>query len=350
MQPEDIDGDLTPALDRQPTMADVAQLAGVSTATVSYFLSGRSELLKRVGAEAQIRIRRAVDSLGYVQNTTARHLRRQRTERICVLLPKLGIPFADKIAQDIDAVARQRGFSSIVVAGQNFDDWQRVLREVEAGLADGIFADADPLTEAELTELFAPFARAGKPSLILHATANPTLFSVMNHGRTDALRVALDHLRSTGRKRVAYIENQTPRANPRAALVREYVAAHPGEMELAALLTGASSRPAAADAVRALMALERPPAAILVESDFTAVTVIEELQRLGRTVPGDVAVIGCGNAEEGYYCNPRLTTIGPTSMSLTTAAGHLIDVIEDQGAPKWRRFAVPWQLYLRESA
>lgn len=347
---EDIDDILTPTLERQPTMADVARLAGVSTATVSYFLSGRSELLKRVGTEAQNRIRSAVSSLGYVQNTTARHLRRQRTERICVLLPKLGIPFADKMAQEIDAVARDRGFSSIVVAGQSYEDWQRVLREVEAGLADGIVADADSFTEAELTELFTPFARVNKPSLVLHATAAPILFSVMNHGRTEALRLALDHLRDTGRRRFAYVENHTSRVNPRAELVRNYVAAHPGEMELVALVEGASSRTTAADVTRTLMALEHPPAAILVESDFAAVTVIEELQRLGRTVPNDVAVIGCGNAEEGYYCHPRLTTIGPTSMSLTAAAGHLINVIEAQGAPQWRRFAVPWQLYLRDSA
>jgi LacI family repressor for deo operon, udp, cdd, tsx, nupC, and nupG len=340
----------TAADQRQPTMADVARVAEVSTATVSYYLSGRSELRKRIGPDAQLRIKDAVRALGYVQNKVARQLRLQRTERICVLLPKLGIPFADKMAQDIDTAARRRGYSSIVVAGQSFDDWQRVLRDVDAGLADGIFADADPFTEAELTELFGSIGRVGKPSLILHATAAPTLFSVMNHGRTEALRLALDHLRSTGRRHFAYVENQTPRANPRAALVRDYAAAHPGEMELVALVEGASSRAAAADATRALMALERPPTAILVESDFTAVTVIEELQRLGRTVPDDVAVIGCGNAEEGYYCNPRLTTIGPTSMSLTIAADHLIDLIENRADVQQRRFVVPWTFYRRESA
>src|SRR5688572_17725658 len=97
---------------RQPTMADVARLAQVSTAAVSYLLSGRDELMRRVGAEAQERIRQAVESLGYIQNKTARHLRLQRTERLCVVLPRLGIPFADKMAQDIEAVAQRRGYAT----------------------------------------------------------------------------------------------------------------------------------------------------------------------------------------------------------------------------------------------
>jgi DNA-binding LacI/PurR family transcriptional regulator len=98
------------------------------------------------------------------------------------------------------------------------------------------------------------------------------------------------------------------------------------------------------------MAMSEPPDAILLESDFSAVTVIEELQRLGVNVPRDVAIIGCGNAEEGYFSNPRLTTIGPTEMSVRDAAGYLLDVIDAQGRLKPKRFVLPWTLIVRESA
>jgi LacI family repressor for deo operon, udp, cdd, tsx, nupC, and nupG len=331
-------------------MADVARLADVSTATVSLFLSGQAEQLKRVGPDAQLRIGEAVQRLGYVQNKTARHLRLQRTERICVLLPQLGIPYADRIAQDVEAVARRRGFSTIVLTGHSFEIWRRVLSDVEAGLADGIIGDADGLTAFELDELFGPQARLSKARLILHANADPAQFSVVNYDRLSALEKALEHLRSSGRTRLAYMENTTPRANPRAALVRDYAARHASELELVGIIEGASRRETAAAATRDLLHLPRPPDAILVESDFSAVTVIEELQRHDVRVPEDIAVIGCGNAEEGYYCNPRLTTIGPIAMSLTEAAEHLIDLVTSPTAQPARRFVLPWTLIMRESA
>jgi LacI family repressor for deo operon, udp, cdd, tsx, nupC, and nupG len=209
---------------RHPTMADVARRAEVSTATVSYYLSGRAELLRRIGADAQQRIADAVAELGYMQNKAARHLRLQKTERICVLLPRLGIPFADKIARDVDEAARARGYSIIVVTGETPDVWRRVIRDVEAGLADGLIGDADMLTEDELNALFA--GRLTKPRVVLHPNARPTSFSVVNYDRLTGLESALDLLRADGRRRIAYVHNTWRRHNERIELVRGYALSH----------------------------------------------------------------------------------------------------------------------------
>jgi LacI family repressor for deo operon, udp, cdd, tsx, nupC, and nupG len=334
--------------ERPPTMADVARLAQVSTAAVSYFLSGQTDQLRRVGAEAQERIREAVETLGYVRNKTARHLRLQRTERICLLMPKLGIPFADKMAHDVDAVAHNHGFSTIVVTASGEEAYRRVLRDVEMGLADGVIADANGLEPDEISRLFETFSSVNRACLVIHPTAKGKGFSVLNYDWNGALSDALEHLVATGHTRVAYIQNRTRSPNPRARLVRDFIASR--GLPEPIVLDGAQNREAVAIAAREIAAAPHPrPTAVLVESDFTAVTVIEELQRRGLSVPGDVAVIGCGNAEEGYYCNPRLTTIGPTWLSITEAAEHLIDIMQKGGKTTPRRFTIPWTLYIRES-
>lgn len=330
-------------------MADVARLAQVSTAAVSYFLSGQTEQLRRVGAEAQERIREAVETLGYVRNKTARHLRLQRTERICLLMPKLGIPFADKMAHDVDAVAHNHGLSSIVVTAAGEEAYRRVLRDVEMGLADGVIADANGLESDEISRLFETFSALNRACVVIHPTAAGKGFSVVNYDWNGALIDALDHLVATGHMRVAYIQNRTRSPNPRAVLVREFLAAR--GLPEPIVLDGAQNREAVAIAAREIASAAAPrPTAVLVESDFTAVTVIEELQRRGLSVPGDVAVVGCGNAEEGFYCNPRLTTIGPTWLSISEAAEHLIAIMQNRGEAAPRRFTIPWTLYVRESA
>jgi len=336
--------------ERAPTMADVARAAGVSTAAVSYFLSGRSDLLKRVGPETRERIEQAIAALGYVQNKTARHLRRQRTERICVLLPQLGIPFADKLAQDIDRAAHQRGYTTVVTTGESAHIWRRVLQEVEAGLADGVIADADGFSEDAIAELFAPLLRANRPCLVLHPTAMSEGLSVVAHGRTDALEEALHHVLERGHRHVAYIANGSGTASsPRIELVRSFADAHADRLDPVTILGGAHSRATAVQAVDAVLALRPRPTLVLLESDFSAVAMLHAFERAGLSVPQDIAVIGCGNAEEGAFCHPRLTTIGPVSVSLTQETDHLIDMIENRPGVAPRRFSVPWRLYVRES-
>jgi DNA-binding LacI/PurR family transcriptional regulator len=334
---------------RQPTMADVARLAQVSTAAVSYLLSGRDELMRRVGADAQERIRQAVERLGYIQNKTARHLRLQRTERLCVLLPRLGIPFADKMAQDIEAVAQRRGFATIVVTASTVREFRRVLHEIESGLADGLIADLDGVMAGNPEEFSEALTRLDRTSLMIQADdpiGGP--FSVMTHERVPALRQALTHVRRKGHRLIAYVSNHSSRPNPRVDAVNAFVARH-RDMHAPILVEQVHSRSAAVERAREIAAMNPRPTMVLVESDYTAVAMVEEFQRQGLTVPDDIAVIGCGNAEEGYYCNPRLSTLGPVALSMTEATEHLIDLVIDPTAAEPKTFRVPWQLYVRES-
>src|SRR3954451_807664 len=128
-------------LGKASTMADVARHANVSTAAVSYFLSGDSLRLRRVGADARVRILKAIADLDYVQNSAARQLRRRQAGRICLLLPRLGVPYSDRIAREVQASAKARGLSTIIVAGADHQAVERIFLEIESGLADGLIAE-----------------------------------------------------------------------------------------------------------------------------------------------------------------------------------------------------------------
>src|SRR5690606_30914912 len=140
---------------KAPTMADVARRAGVSTAAVSYLLSGDRARLKFVGKEARQRILAAVEELNYVQNRTARQLRRRQAERICLVLPRLGVPFSDRMAQDVQSAAAKHGFSTIITSGNTAEQVGRIVGEVESGLADGLIADWQHLSAAEVSQFVA---------------------------------------------------------------------------------------------------------------------------------------------------------------------------------------------------
>ncbi|MBB3593271.1 LacI family repressor for deo operon, udp, cdd, tsx, nupC, and nupG [Rhizobium sp. BK529] len=331
--------------ERSATVADVARLANVSTAAVSFYFSDRAEHLKRVGAEARERIRAAVDVLGYVPNKTARHLRRLKSERLCIILPKLGIPYADKMIQDLGRAAVASSLLPIVSTASSVAELQKVLGEVEAGLADGVVADVGYLTEEEVEEVFSGLTRK---CLVIHATARPSSFSVLNNGLVSALEAAFDALLAKGHRDFTYIQNAGADENPRLVAMLNSAERAGVSVSIKAML-GAESRAAAASCAQDIAKMRKRPTAVLLESDFTAVTVIEEFARLGVKVPTDIAVVGCGNAEEGYYCQPRLSTIGPEWLPLEEAGQYLIDCLLTNEPSSPKRFFTPWRFIPRES-
>lgn len=333
---------------KQPTIMDVAKRANVSAATVSYVLSGKEELVRRIASETRDRISAAVTELGYVRNQTARHLRLQRTRRICTLLPRIGSPFADGIARDVDLAARRRAYSSVLVMGHNFAACSDVVTQVEAGLADGIVADVEQFSPEEIERLFAPLVRAGKDILLLHPPLETPGFSCVRQERLPAFRSIIARLVADRRQHFAYIRHAQSHDSGRSSALEKILAEH--GLPSARIVTGAESRASAVAILHTLLKEPERPDAILVQSDASAVSILQALARLGIKVPTEIAVVGSGNAEEGALCFPALTTIGPSRPSLTEAVDHLIDRMEKIPGAESRTFEIPWSVVDRESA
>src|SRR3546814_5971079 len=83
---------------RKATIRDVAELAGVSTATVSRALSGS----RPVSDELAATIKRAADSLGYSGNIIASSLRRNRTDTVGMVVPSIANPFFTSLVVNVE--------------------------------------------------------------------------------------------------------------------------------------------------------------------------------------------------------------------------------------------------------
>jgi DNA-binding LacI/PurR family transcriptional regulator len=335
---------------KAPTMADVARRATVSTAAVSYFLSGDRSQVKRVGADAQSRILKAVAELGYVQNGAARQLRRRQADRICLILPRLGVPYSDRIAQDIQTAAQARGLSTIIAAGADYDAVERVFLEVEGGLADGMIAELQHLTPVQIDTLTRRLIVANKPMIIFHPTMRPKRFCVLRQDAANAILQALQSLYDAGHRRVAYIQHAALGEKTRVNAYLTFLASVGLPFDPSLMLNGAESRRTAHQATLALLQMAERPTAVFVESDFAAITALNTFRASGLSVPSEVAIIGCGNIDEGQFSFPALTTIGPESPTFTHLADHIADLIEGKRVARSKIFELPWSVIRRNSA
>lgn len=90
----------------QPTMKDVAKLAGVSQPTVSHVINGTAPISDSVVK----RVNEAIEQLGYVPNAMAKGLKTQKSQIIGIIVPDVGIRYYGEMVKAIEILLRKKGF------------------------------------------------------------------------------------------------------------------------------------------------------------------------------------------------------------------------------------------------
>src|SRR5258708_31721 len=110
------------------TTKDVARLAGVSPATVSYVINQGREGNPNISPATRSRVLEAMSQLNYVPNMAGRNLRRQLTERVCLVLTDIGRPYDNSLVQDIQKVADQHHHSLVIATSETTERKTQVLK------------------------------------------------------------------------------------------------------------------------------------------------------------------------------------------------------------------------------
>jgi DNA-binding LacI/PurR family transcriptional regulator len=335
---------------KPPTQRDVAHHAGVSTATVSYILSGRRDRRNPVTDETRERVLSAARALGYQRNHAARSLRRQRTEFVGVIYRPPSSPWGERLIDQLHEAAVRHGYSVITLPAGPDDRTRNVLRVLREHYVDGALVMPNYCFPSE--ELIA-LARHGLGLVVFDDHIAPDGFDVVRQDQAPACRAAVDHLVRTGRQRIAYFGHGEPGRPPeddlRYGAYRAALTAHDLPPDETLAVAAADSRSEAYQAATALLGRPDRPDAIFSASDRAALAAIWAATRLGLRVPDDVAVIGVGNTDEGAVVSPTLTSVGTPSFDFTPVVDRLFERIDQQGLPG-TELHQPWELIQRRSA
>lgn len=334
----------------KPTQVDVAKLAGVSRATVSYVLNNLDSK-NAIPAETSERVWAAIKELGYVPNQQAQHLKRQATDRICVILPRLGIPSNDIMLQGLRNHLTKRGYSIIIAVGDTQAQIQELLTQVRGGLADGVYVVLGYGNIADKSEILKQLRGIGVP-IIVNANLDPTPdYDTVCITEQEATYEAITHLITQGHQRIAFLghdivdlENYDRYKGYAQALQDNNI-----PVINSLIYSGNSTRDAAYQSIVHLLQLTDRPTAIFCTADINAITGMVAIQRAGLSVPNDVAVIGCGNILEAAYSYPSLTTIGPAEHSFDDIARLLVHRLTAKSQQPEKQIVQKWQLIVRES-
>lgn len=326
----------------RPTIKTVAAEAGVSTATVSYVLAGRTRGQgSGISNETSRRVHEAAIRLGYRANQAARAIRTGRSNLMMLSLTMLSDPWSLSVSRAVGAAVTTAGITPMILADT---DWRLAIPRQSA---DVIFID-DASRPGD-AKLLAELSRTNT-LVVFSETLDPEGYDVIRSMSGSSMDSAMDHL-AASHSRIACLTPSGSLRSPAPIRYRAYLdglerAGLPLRPELVATFDGDELN--AYQAAVELLSSPEPPTAIFATSDFAAIAAIHAAQRLRLAVPDDVAVVGVGNTIQGESMVPSLSSAGPIGFFSGLAEFLVERALDPDGPPRVLEF--PWQLLLRDSA
>ncbi len=327
-----------------PTMRDVARHAGVSIATVSHVINET----RPVSQELRRRVLHSMEALGYQPNAIARALRNKHSNTLGLIVPDGRNPFFAEIAQGIEEVSLEHGYSLILCDSDN--DLGRVLvhtKHLSAKRVDGVIFT----TGSDDFEDVASLVEAGTAVLVIDMDAGRFPADAILFDNFEGGRLATQHLLELGHRRIACITGPSRQSLRRKReLGYRHALEQAGIAPQATLIREGDFQPASGYRhALELLGSPEPPSAIFACNDLMAMGALRAAHELGLDVPARLSVIGFDDIYLAAYTTPTLSTIRlPKHEMGRQAARMLLARIRDPARPPERRM-VELELVVRES-
>ncbi|MFE2044919.1 LacI family DNA-binding transcriptional regulator [Streptomyces sp. NPDC059477] len=322
-------------MNKRPTIADVAALAGVHKATASRALGPSTSAL--VNAATARRVRQAAEQLGFTPNSAARSLRTNRSFTVGVLLPDLTNPLFPPIVRGIEEALGPRGYTALLANTDNDEAKERAGFDALRGRQVDGFIVATARREHALLDR----ARAaGVPIVLVNRRTDDRLLPWVAGDDATGMTLAVEHLAGLGHRAIGHVAGPSSMSTGviRAQAFRaaaEAAGIGPGAapvVESEAYTVAAGER-----ATRDL--LDRYPAttAICAGNDLIALGALRAARARGLRCPADLSLVGFNDMQFADEFQPPLTTVHVPHLDLGAEAARLLleqlDSNEEQGTP-----------------
>ncbi|HEX3003098.1 MAG TPA: LacI family DNA-binding transcriptional regulator [Angustibacter sp.] len=316
------------------TLPQVAERAGVSTATAARALGGYGS----VRESTRQRVLDAAEQLGYRANVLARSMITGSTQTLGVLMSDIENPYFRRSLRGIADTARERGFEILLAnTDEELDKERTAVTLLAQRRVDGmVICPADAGDRAHLRDVVA----SGIPIVLIDRTVAGLRADTVGIDNRKAARLATERLLGLGHERIAILTGGTPEigerllrpdmkgverlsattVGARAAGYRDAMAAAGHVLRPDYLSANGFRREDAVEEVRKLMTLDERPTAILAFDSIQSLGALQAFRELGLRCPDDVSLLGFDDAEWADVVSPPLSVITQPAYEIGVAA------------------------------
>ncbi|MFU8947449.1 LacI family DNA-binding transcriptional regulator [Mycetocola zhadangensis] len=295
-------------------MQDVARLANVSIATVSFTVNNS----KPVSPATRARVEAAMQELGFRRNAVGRALASKRTHILALLYPALQHRFRGTVVDfftSAASTASERGYNLVLWPASNDSELDELT---STGLVDGVLLMEvqvdDPRVE-QLTASRTPFALIGR-------TGDPSALDYVDIDFENTVAAAIEHLAQLGHTSIGLLDGGVGRGALRGyapvVRTRESFAQEMAARGLTAFSFTCDENPAAGREAAATLMNEAPGmTALLLMNEHAGPGLVTGLHRLGMSVPADLSILSLASSREmAAMTDPDLSVLSAPSIEL----------------------------------
>ncbi|MEY4163996.1 MAG: hypothetical protein RLZZ79_948 [Actinomycetota bacterium] len=302
------------------TIRDVANHAGVSTATVSRVISGDGY----VSDATRDKVEKSIKKLGYSPSYAAQSLRTQKSTVIGLIITDIKNPFYPELVSSVEEEARNRGYSLILCNSQEDIDREiAYLDYLDSHRTDGLLICAPGFATRQRKRL----RQFRGTVVLLNENAGDAEFSTVSTNNYQGGKQIGSHLKLIGHRKIFYLgtRRESEDGYPRLQGVRT------GSGIDAKFIETDDFGDDLEGLAEAILQVSKPPFAVVGHNDVMAISIMHELMNRGFKIPGEISVIGYDDIELSKMVNPALTTVNQRQSQFGKWG---MDLFEDVGNDK----------------
>lgn len=300
-----------------PTILDVARMAGVSAMTVSRALRGHSSVHPRTRELVQ----RCAQQLGYRPHRWARSLVTRSSHIIGVVVPDISHSYFAEITAGVEEVAEEAGYDLLLCHSRM--DPVRERKEINMLLESRV--DGLVVASEQDESMFLDLHQRHFPFVLVDRYFPPHKLASARVSDLDVGRIATEYLIRLGHRQIGHILGP----NLSVGLLRhrgyvEALRAHGVQVRKERIVAGNFGPEGGRSAMQQLLHLAHPPTAVFAANDPMAVGAIFACRDAGVRVPEDISIVGAGSIEGSNLPAPFLTTIDWPRRDLGRSAARML--------------------------
>lgn len=313
------------------SIADVAEYAGVSTATVSRVLSDKPHVSERT----RQRVLKAVHELNYQPNRTARRLRSQSSDVLGLIVSDIQNPYFTAVARGVEDAAFAKRMNVLLCNTDEDIERERIYLNLMRAedVAGFIISPAHTLHNRALLQ---EIRQSGLAIVLLDRQYDGFECDTVLVDNIKGTRIAIDHLVQTGYTKIAMIGGGSyiTSAKERYEGFHDAIAANNLVLHSEFVKVGNFKRESGYRLARELIELPHPPEAIFVANNQMLLGVLAVLREAQINIPEDIAIIGFDDTPWANEITPPITVVAQPTYQLGSESLRLLRRrINDPDAP-----------------
>ncbi len=291
----------------KPTIKDVANLAKVSTATVSKVINDTGS----ISQSTRSRVQKAIQQLDYHPNAFGRGLVSRRTDTIGFLLDKspatlLSNPFYSRVLEGIERKLVDAGKNLLIGSYPSFTAYHSLPGFIRSNLVEGV------ILAGQFSAGFVSSLKKANVSTVLVDYHHPDIhLPVIHTDNTSGVTQAMDHLYSLGHRNFGFLRGNTthPSVTERYESFKSFLKFHQLALHPNWITSGELEAEGGRKAIREILSHNSLPTAIMCTNDMMAIGAMSVLVDHGLRIPEDISIVGFDDTYLAQHTVPKLTSV-----------------------------------------